>query len=102
MKKSKLIVLGSVFMVSLSVTSCNNKPKNEWISGKSGKKDTVMNDRGYRYYGGSWYPLFNNRINPGIYSGFTNSALRSGVTPSVIKSGGFGSSARSGFSSFGG
>lgn len=99
MKKSSKIVLGSLFLTAVTV-SCSS-PKDEWIRGDKTKKDTVVNGRSYRYYGGRFYPIFNGLINPGQYNGFTPSEMRdnpSSVKP--IKSGGFGSSSRS-FSSFG-
>lgn len=99
MKKSSKIVLGSLFLAAVAV-SCSS-PKDEWIRGDKTKKDTTVNGRSYRYYGGRFYPVFNGLINPSQYNGFTPSEMRknpSSVKP--IKSGGFGSSSRS-FSSFG-
>ena len=98
MKKSSKVLLGSLFLTTIAV-SCSS-PKDEWIYGNDIKKDTTVNGRSYRYYGGKFYPIFNGLINPGLYNGFTQSEMRenpSSIKP--IKSGGFGSSSR-GYSSF--
>lgn len=95
MKRSKAVLLSTVFAAAL--VACNN-PDDEWISGNQPDgqyKDTVVNKTQYRYYHGSWYPVYNNLINPGRYNGATYGDLASpSYTPSV-RTGGFGESAHS-------
>jgi hypothetical protein len=96
-KKSREVVLGTVFF--MAIQSCGNK--NEWISGEENGRvrDTTLHSNSYRYYGGYWYPIYNNRISPSTYQGSSISqiALPGYVPARVIrvKSGGFGSSSHS-------
>jgi hypothetical protein len=104
MKKSRSIMLSAAFLAAITFQSCQEKPrhKDQWISGKSSKKDSVANNQTYRHYGGMWYPVYGGRINPGVYEGHSHSEISSGrITPTRvssgtasagIRSGGFGSS----------
>lgn len=103
-------MLSAMFVAAIAMQSCEKTRKHEdkWISGKSTKKDTVINNHSYRHYGGMWYPIYAGRINPGQYEGFSHSTIHSSntsrITPTKIstssssshssgfRSGGFGSS----------
>jgi hypothetical protein len=97
MKRSSTILLGAVLLSAIS--SCDDKPKDQWIvgAGHDGKtRDTVINNAGYRYYGGGWYPIHNGFISPASYHQSTIEQIRTpGYTPSHIRTGGFGSSSHS-------
>lgn len=107
MKKSKLIVLGTVFASGLM--ACNSNDEGEWITGSNGNnaRDTVFHGNQYRYYGGGWYPLRNGLICPSYYSRpysaseICNPGFAPAIPPSSfgggggvhgIHTGGFGSS----------
>ncbi|MEC5143614.1 hypothetical protein [Chitinophaga sp. 212800010-3] len=95
MKKSKLIALTSV--LGLAITACRNTPRtynDEWISGNE-QKDTIVNNNHYRYYGGYWYPVYYNRINPGRYNGASFQEISTSSFRPSVRSAGFGSSAHS-------
>jgi hypothetical protein len=112
MKKSSNIILSAAFLAAIATQSCQQREtyRDQWIGGKSSKKDSVVNNHTYRHHNGLWYPVYSGRINPGLYEGYDNSSLRSNnVQPSKIsnyassssnstsrttgvRSGGFGSS----------
>jgi hypothetical protein len=96
MKKSKSIVLCSV--LAAAIASCGGQEKkDDWIVGDEGgqTRDTTLNGKQYRHYGGFWYPLLLGRISPASYNGATASQIgRPGFTPTKIRTGGFGSSSR--------
>lgn len=68
-------------------------------------RDTNANGHVYRYYGGSWYPVYRGMISPTTYHGGSYAEIsHPGYHPSRIthsargvRSGGFGSSAHSSF-----
>jgi hypothetical protein len=110
MKKSKLVLLGTVFMAGLAACE-SNEAKREWISGNDDRssKDSSYNGNRYRYYRGGWFPVYNNMICPGYYSrGYTTGEIcRPGFVPANpgagtggsisgvargVQTGGFGSS----------
>jgi hypothetical protein len=101
MKKSTNIMLSATFLATIAMEGCKEAPRHQdkWISEKSSKKDSVVNNQTYRHYGGMWYPVIAGRINPGLYEGHSHSALSSGKatptrisTTSSFRSGGFGGS----------
>lgn len=80
-----------------AVVACNN-PKDEWISGNQPNgsyRDTNVNNQGYRYYGGYWYPIFFNQINPGRYNGATYGEISSPSYHPSVRTGGFGETGHS-------
>lgn len=115
MKKSRFVILGALFV--MAVASCSSGDNNGgWTygAGPNGqKRDTFKNGAHYRYYGGGWYPVYNNgMIYPGAYGrgysygemsapGFKATpasavpAYHSGSTSGRSSFGGFGSSAHS-------
>jgi len=100
MKKTNQIILTAVLYVAIS--SCHDE-SNEWIDGaQNGKyRDTSLNNHPYRYYGGGWYPIYNNRINPTQYIPAAGYEIaRPGFTPGIhaegVHTGGFGSTAGEG------
>lgn len=100
MKKSGEVILSTVLL--LAISSCQQKPKDDWLTADSNGKtrDTTVNNHQYRYYGGGWYPLIFGMISPSTYNRYSTSEIsRPGFTPSrAVRSGGFGSSSRSGIS----
>ena len=103
MKKSNAILLTPLFIIAAA--SCGQGQDEEWISG--GDNDTLVAGGHYRYYGGSWYPVYNNRIAPTLYSGSSIDQIGTpGYAPTRtgggsggsdgVRSGGFGSSAEGG------
>lgn len=94
MRKSNQIILSAIFISA--ILACNNE-KDEWINGNEvgkRKKDTTFRNQPYRYYHGSWYPIYNGMINPGRYNGASLGQISSSsYHPSAdIRTGGFGSS----------
>lgn len=98
MKKSTSVVLSTVMFSA--ILSCGEKEKkDEWIVGsqKDGStRDTVVNNRPYRYFGAFWFPIYNGMISPSTYNGATAAEIsRPGYKPTrSVRSGGFGSSSR--------
>jgi hypothetical protein len=98
MKKSASVVLSTVMFSA--ILSCSEKKKEDkWIVGsqKDGTtRDTVVNNRPYRYYGAFWFPIYNGLISPSTYNGASAAEIgRPGYTPTrSVRSGGFGSSSR--------
>jgi hypothetical protein len=97
MKKSKNIVLTTVLLSA--IISCREQQKDDWIYGdENGRtRDTTVNNRPYRHYGGLWFPIIAGRISPHTYNGASASQIsHPSYTPSrAVRSGGFGSSSRS-------
>ena len=98
-------MLSAMFVAAIAMESCKETPRHQdkWLSGKSSKKDSVVNNQSYRHYGGMWYPIYGGRINPGLYEGHSHSSFSSGnVSPSRISTGSSSSShSSSGFRSGG-
>lgn len=101
MMKSTSVVLTTVmFSAILSCGQKKEEPKQEeWIVGsqEDGRtRDTVVNNRAFRYYGAFWFPIYNGLISPATYNGATAAQIsRPGYTPTrTFRSGGFGSSSR--------
>ncbi len=100
--KSRSIVLSLAF--TAAVAACREQKDEEWTDGRENGRyrDTVAHGHPYRYYGGAWYPIFNNRIAPGAYAGASAAEIsRPGFRPATripggagVERGGFGRSAR--------
>ncbi len=97
MKKSANVILTTVLLSA--IISCREQQKDEWIYGnENGKtRDTTVNNRPYRRYGGLWFPIIAGRISPNTYNGASATRIsHPSYTPSrAVRSGGFGSSSRS-------
>ena len=93
MKKSGKVILSAVMLTAIA--AC--RQREEWISGYDSQgraRDTTVRNGHYRYYHGAWFPIFNNRISPGTYSGASAHDIGSPGFRSV-RTGGFGRSGRS-------
>jgi hypothetical protein len=97
MKKSTNVFLTTVLLSA--IISCREQQKDEWTYGdENGRtRDTMVNNRPYRHYGGLWFPIIAGLISPRTYNGASASQIsHPSYTPSrKVRSGGFGASSRS-------
>jgi hypothetical protein len=95
MKKTTSILL----LLTLAAASCKNEvPKEDWTDGSDDpqRRDTVINNRSYRHYRGSYYPIYNGMIAPRSYHGASiQDVSRPGFSSSRVSRGGFGGFSRS-------
>ncbi len=95
MKKTTSILL----FLTLVAASCKNEvPKEDWTDGSDDpeRRDTVIGNKPYRHYRGSYYPIYNGLIAPRSYHGASAQDIsRPGFSPSRVSRGGFGGNSRS-------
>ena len=90
-------MLSAVLLAAIAGCKQQEGKQEEWISGNENgtTRDTTVQDRPYRFYGGMWYPIIGGLISPRMYNGATAADIgRPGFTPSRVRTGGFGSSGR--------
>jgi hypothetical protein len=91
MKKSKMIMLGTVFACGLA--SCSD---NKWIKGYDDgaqPRDTSWDGNSYRYYDSYWYPIHSGLICPSYYNrGYSWDEISTpGFQPAMAEKGSSGS-----------